>query len=185
MSMFDKKVGDTVPMEPVFISRVGDEPAPEGEGGCPIGGIFKKQTAEQIFKDKKVVVFALPGAWTPTCSSKQLPGYEAMYDDFKAKGVDEVYCLSVNDGFVMNSWFAADGIVKVKQLCDGNGEFTNEMHMLVDKKDLGFGYRSWRYAMVVDNGKIVWIGIEDGNSDNPDPYGESAPERVMSFLEGN
>jgi peroxiredoxin len=173
-------VGNKVPLTK-FVGREGDV-APEG--GCPIGGKFVELTAHDVFKDKRVVVFALPGAWTPTCSSQQLPGYEAMYDDFKAKGIDEVYCLSVNDGFVMNSWFEKDGIEKVKPLCDGNLSFTLGMEMDVAKYNLGFGIRSWRYAMVVTNGTIEWMGVEPGIADNAetDPYGESAPEKVMEYL---
>ena len=167
--------------ETTFIGREGDQ-APEG--GCPIGGRFTQQTSDDIFKGKRVVVFALPGAWTPTCSSQQLPGYESHYDEFKSLGIDEVYCLSVNDGFVMNSWFAKENIVKVKPLCDGNGSFTQEMGMKVVKNNLGFGPRSWRYAMVVNDGQIEQLFTEPGMDNNidDDPYGESSPEKVLSYL---
>ena len=177
------KVGDTVPMHAKFIGREGDI-APEG--GCPIGGRFVEQTSVELFKDKRVVVFALPGAWTPTCSSQQLPGFEAMYDDITlTHDIDEVYCLSVNDGFVMNSWFEKDGITKVKPLCDGNLRFTADMGAAVSKYNLGFGLRSWRYAMVVNDGVIEWIGVEPGIRDeaDDDPYGESSPEKVKEYLE--
>jgi peroxiredoxin len=174
--------GDKIPLESgKFIGRTGDT-APDG--GCPIGGEFVETTFESVFKEKRVVVFALPGAWTPTCSSQQLPGFEAMYDDFKAKGIDEVYCVSVNDGFTMNSWFDAIGIEKVKPLCDGNCQFTTLLGAEVTKRNLGFGMRSWRYAMVVNDGEIEWIGKEPGlcNEAEDDPYGESAPEKVMEYL---
>ena len=178
------KVGDKVPMNGKFVGRTGDALPGENLGGCPIGGIFVEDHFDKVFAGKRVIVFALPGAWTPTCSSQQLPGFEAMYDDFKAKGIDEVYCVSVNDGFVMNSWFAADGIEKVKPLCDGNTDFTSGMNALVSKYNLGFGLRSWRYAMVVNDGTIEWMGAEPGqrNEADDDPYGESAPERVMEYL---
>ena len=174
-------VGNKVP-QTTFISREGDV-APEG--GCPIGGRFVEQTTDEIFGGKRVVVFALPGAWTPTCSSRQLPGFEAMYDAFKAQGVDEVYCLSVNDGFVMNSWLDKENIKNVKALCDGNASFTDAMGMLVNKGNLGFGNRSWRYAMVVNDGTIEWMGVEPNKADfqSEDPYGESSPEKVKEYLE--
>ena len=174
-------VGDKVPSAR-FIGREGDV-APEG--GCPIGGKFVEQTTDDVFGGKRVVVFALPGAWTPTCSSQQLPGFDANYDKIKSMGVDEVYCLSVNDGFVMNSWFQKDEVKNVKPLCDGNISFTMGMGMDVGKNNLGFGVRSWRYAMVVNDGTIEWIGVEPGFTDNAeeDPYGESSPEKVMAYLE--
>ena len=174
-------VGNKVPVA-TFIGRDGDI-APEG--GCPIGGRFVEQTTDEVFGGKRVVVFALPGAWTPTCSSQQLPGFEAMYDDITlTHDIDEVYCLSVNDGFVMNSWFKKDGVKNVKALCDGNGDFTVGMGMLCGKRNLGFGNRSWRYAMVVNDGKIEWMGVEPGYKDSAedDPYGESSPEQVMNYL---
>jgi len=176
------KQGDHVPKFVNFIGRVGDT-APDG--GCPIGGEFEVTTAEEVFSGKRVIVFALPGAWTPTCSSQQLPGFERMYDDFKAKGIDEIYCLSVNDGFVMNSWFEKDGIVNVKPLCDGNLRFTSEMGAAVSKYNLGFGLRSWRYAMIVNDGIIEAMFAEPGLTDEAedDPYGVSAPEMVMRFLD--
>lgn len=176
--------GKTVPYA-VFIGREGDiVPKSELDGGCPIGGRFVELTSEQVFKGKRVVVFALPGAWTPTCSSQQLPGFEAAYDDFKAAGIDEVYCLSVNDGFVMNSWFEAEGVKNVKALCDGNGEFTKGMGMLVDKSNLGFGHRSWRYAMVVNDGVIEKMFVEPGMTDlaADDPYAVSSAASVRGYL---
>lgn len=137
------------------------------------------------FAGKKVVVFSLPGAFTPTCSSKQCPSYELMYDQFKAEGVDEVYCVSVNDAFVMYQWGKNMGLEKVKLLPDGSGDLTRRMGMLIDKSHLGFGLRSWRYAMVVEDNRIVqWFeepGINDDGSDT-DPYGETAPETVLAAL---
>ena len=111
-------------------------------------------TTDDIFKGKTIAVFSLPGAFTPTCSSTHAPGYEAKYDELKAAGVDEVYCLSVNDAFVMKQWADKLGIEKVQMLPDGNGDFTRGMGMLVEKSNLGFGERSWRYSMIVKDGVI-------------------------------
>lgn len=164
-----------------FRHRIGDEEP--SDGGCPIGGEWVDLTSEEIFKDKRVIVFALPGAFTPTCSSQQLPGYEKNYYEFKRLGIDEIYCLSVNDSFVMNAWFEKLGVKCVKPLADGNGKFSAGMDMLVDKSDLNFGFRSWRYAMIVNNGSVEKMfeePCEDG-----DPYGVSSPESVMEFLKNN
>ena len=138
-----------------------------------------------LFSGKRIVLFSLPGAFTPTCSSKQCPGFEASYDEMKARGVDEVYCMSVNDAFVMYQWGKNLGLEKVKLLPDGNGDFTRRMGMLIDKRHLGFGLRSWRYAAVVEDGKVVaWFeepGINDSGVDT-DPYVESTPENVLAWL---
>jgi glutaredoxin-like protein len=128
---------------------------------------WKTLTTEEIFKDKKVVVFSLPGAFTPTCSSTHLPRYEELYDTFKANGIDEVYCISVNDTFVMNEWAKSQKIEKVKMLPDGNAKFTEAMGMLVDKEDLGFGKRSWRYAMLIENGIVKKHFIEPDVEGDP------------------
>ncbi len=139
----------------------------------------------QAFAGKKVAVFSLPGAFTPTCSNEQCPAYDRLYDDFKAAGVDDVYCVSVNDAFVMYQWGQHLGLKKVKLLPDGSGHFTRRMGMLIDKDHLGFGMRSWRYAMIVDDNVITyWFeepGINDTGTDS-DPYGETAPERLLSTL---
>ena len=139
---------------------------------------------KEIFAKKKVVVFALPGAFTPTCSTFQLPGYENEYEEFKALGIDEIYCLSVNDSFVMNAWFKEQGIEKVKALPDGNGEFTHAMGMSVSKSNLGFGYRSWRYAMIVNDSEIEKLFEEEGKIGNcpDDPYDFSHPHTVLNYL---
>lgn len=165
-----------------FKTRVGDT-EPE-EGGCPIGGLWVTQTTEDLFKGKKVVVFSLPGAFTPTCSTYQLPGFEENFAAFQEQGVDEIYCISVNDSFVMNAWAQHLGINNIKVIADGNGEFTRQMGMLVEKSNLGFGYRSWRYAMVVNNGVVESWFEEPGRSDNAgdDPYGETSPDNVMAAL---
>jgi thioredoxin-dependent peroxiredoxin len=144
-------------------------------------------TTSEIFDDKRVVVFALPGAFTPTCSSFQLPGYDLSYNEFKALGIDEVYCLSVNDAFVMNAWFKSQDIQNVKSIPDGSGEFTYAMGMSVSKSNLGFGFRSWRYAMVVNNGEIEQLFEEPGKVGNcpVDPYEVSSPYTVLTYLKNN
>jgi len=140
-------------------------------------------THEQ-FAEKRVIIFALPGAFTPTCSSFQLPGFETMFSQFQEKGIDNIYCLSVNDSFVMNSWFEAQGVQNVRPLPDGNGEFTELMGASVKKANLGFGIRSWRYAMVVNDNVIESIFAEEGFGDNieTDPYEVSSPENVLANL---
>lgn len=135
---------------------------------------------------KKVVVFSLPGAFTPTCSNEQCPGFEQHYQAFRELGVDAVYCVAVNDAFVMYQWAKHLGIDKVQMLPDGSGQFTRRMGMLINKDHLGFGLRSWRYAMVVDDLCVThWFeepGINDAGQDE-DPYGETAPEKVLAALQ--
>ena len=141
-------------------------------------------TSDEIFKERRIVVFALPGAFTPTCSENHLPGYEKHYEEFKKLGIDEVYCLSVNDAFVMYQWAKQLGVEKVKMLPDGGGEFTRQMGMLVKKENLGYGLRSWRYSMVVDDGKIEKMSIEKGYCDNceEDPFEISDADTMLAYL---
>lgn len=143
---------------------------------------------KELFAEQRAVVFSLPGAFTPTCSTEQCPAYERAYDDLRAAGADEVYCVSVNDAFVMYQWSKHLGAEKVKMLPDGSADFTRRMGMLVKKDHLGFGDRSWRYAMVIDDGKIAaWFeepGIND-QGDDDDPYGVSCPENVLGWLKAN
>ena len=168
-----------------FKTRTGDDQA---VGGCAlIGGEWKDLDTAEIFDGKKVVVFALPGAFTPTCSSQQLPGYEEKYDELKALGVDEVYCLSVNDAFVMNAWARDQKIEKVKVLPDGSGVFTQGMGMLVNKDHVGFGMRSWRYSMYVDNGEVLKTFVEEGKNnagENGDPFEVSDADTMVKYLKG-
>lgn len=174
-------IGQNIP-DVVLKTRVRDE---------SIGGDnpFKWEDVStgEFFKNKKVVVFSLPGAFTPTCSTFQLPTFEKMFDEFKAEGVDEIVCMSVNDAFVMFQWGKQQGVKNVKLLPDGSGNFTRRMGMLINKDHLGFGMRSWRYGMVVDNGKIThWFeepGINDDGSD-ADPYGETSPENMLKAIKG-
>jgi peroxiredoxin len=160
------------------------------------GGIMSFETREdwewktvsltELLKDRRVVIFGLPGAFTPTCSTQQLPNFELNYEMFMEKGIDDVLCVSVNDTFVMNAWLKNSFIEKVKPIPDGNCEFTTALGLDVDKSDLGFGRRSWRYAMVVDNGIVQILEIEDGfpaNKDNPDPYEVSTPQNILSLLD--
>ena len=152
-----------------------------------IDGDWADLTTADIFTGKRVVVFSLPGAFTPTCSSFQLPGYEAFYDMIREQGVDEIYCISVNDSFVMNAWFKDQQIEKVKAIPDGSGEFTHAVGMSVNKANLGFGFRSWRYAMVVNDGEIEMLFEEPGKVGNcpVDPYEVSDPETVLNYLKTN
>ena len=143
------------------------------------------ETAENYFKGKRVLVVSLPGAFTPTWSSKQLPGLEDYYQKFKEKGIDEIYCLSVNDSFVMNAWAKDLGIEKIKMIPDGSGEFTRDMDMLVFKPAQNFGYRSWRYALVINDMEVEKIFVEDGKNQmghDEDPYEVTKPEIILSNL---
>lgn len=163
----------------ILKTRVRDESVP---GDNPYR--WQDVSTGELFKGKKAVVFALPGAFTPTCSSTHLPGYEAKYDEFKALGVDEVYCLSVNDAFVMFQWAKHQGVTKVKMLPDGSGLFTKAMGMLVKKDDLGFGKRSWRYSMYVEDGEIKKLFIEPGFSNDcpTDPFEVSDADTMLKYL---
>ena len=167
----------------IFKFRIGDT---DEKGGCTfIGGEWKDVSTKELFGNKKVVIFSLPGAFTPTCSGEQLPTYDEMYSQFKDKGIDDVYCVSVNDAFVMKAWARDLGIKNVKMIPDGDGTFTRSMGMLVNKPKQGFGMRSWRYAAIVNNGTIENMFIEPGQndfSDDDDPYTVSSPEHVLSKL---
>jgi peroxiredoxin (alkyl hydroperoxide reductase subunit C) len=176
--MTEAEFPKTVP-EVTFKTRVRDESV---EGPNPYR--WQDVTTGEIFNGKKVVVFALPGAFTPTCSSTHLPGYEEKYDAFKALGVDEVYCLSVNDAFVMFQWAKAQGVSKVKMLPDGSGAFTEKLGMLVKKDNLGFGKRSWRYSMFVDNGEVKKVFLEPGFQDDcpTDPFEVSDADTMLNWL---
>jgi len=147
-------------------------------------GEFVTRTTSELFNNKRVVIFSLPGAFTPTCSAYQLPGFEENYDEFTSLGIDAIYCISVNDAFVMNAWGKNQGIEKVQLIPDGNAYFTRSMGQLVMKSNLGFGERSWRYAAVVDNGIIEKLFEEPGRRDNAsdDPYEETTPEIVLEYV---
>ena len=140
-------------------------------------------TTDDLFKGKKVAVFSLPGAFTPTCSSSHVPRFNELADVFRENGVDDIICVSVNDTFVMNEWKQEQGADKITFIPDGNGQFTDGMGMLVDKDDLGFGKRSWRYSMIVNDGIIEKMFIEP---DVPgDPYEVSDADTMLEYLNPN
>jgi len=163
--MFNEMSGQRVP-QVSFPVRVGDE--------------WQTLTSETLFAGKTVVVFSLPGAFTPTCSSSHLPRYNELAGVFKAHGVDDIICMSVNDTFVMNAWKADQEAGNITFVPDGNGEFTDGMGMLVDKADLGFGKRSWRYSMLVRDGVVEKMFIEP---DLPgDPFKVSDADTMLNYL---
>ncbi len=139
--------------------------------------------SNEIFKDKTVIVFSLPGAFTPTCSSTHVPRYNQLAPVFKRHGVDDIVCISVNDAFVMNEWKREQQADNITFLPDGNGEFTEAMGLLVDKNDLGFGMRSWRYSMLVKDGIIEKMFIEP---DLPgDPFEVSDADTMLRYIAPN
>jgi glutaredoxin-like protein len=137
-------------------------------------------TSDSLFDGKTVVVFSLPGAFTPTCSSTHVPRYNQLADIFKKHGVDSIVCISVNDTFVMNEWQADQKADKITFIPDGNGEFTEGMGLLVDKNDLGFGKRSWRYSMLVKNGVIAKMFIEPNKPG--DPFEVSDADTMLAYI---
>lgn len=161
----ENREGQQVP-EITFPTRVGDE--------------WVSVSTDDLFKGKKVVVFALPGAFTPTCSSTHLPRYNELAPVFFANGIDSIICLSVNDAFVMNAWQGDQNAENIRFIPDGNGDFSRGMGMLVSKSDLGFGDRSWRYSMLVNDGKIEKMFIEP---DQPgDPFLVSGADKMLSYF---
>jgi thioredoxin-dependent peroxiredoxin len=173
------KVGQNIPNTTVR-NRVRDESI---GGDNPFRWDLKHM--HEYFAGKRVVVFSLPGAYTPTCSTMQVPGFESLAPEFFMRGVDEIYCISVNDAFVMNKWAQDQKLEHVQVIPDGNGVFTESMGQLVCKRHLGFGDRSWRYAMIVDNCKIVAFAEEPGKNNvgsDLDPYGETSPTNVLKML---
>ncbi len=176
--MAQLKEGNKVP-QVLFKTRVRDESV---EGPNPFR--WQDVKTNEIFKGKNIVLFALPGAFTPTCSSTHAPGYEKQYKEFKKLGVDQVICLSVNDAFVMFQWAKNLKIKNVFMLPDGNADFTSKMGMLVKKNNLGFGDRSWRYSMHVVDGVIKKMFVEKGFKDNckTDPFGVSDATTMLTYL---
>ena len=145
---------------------------------------WEEKSTNDFFKGKKTIIFSLPGAFTPTCSTFQLPDFNKLYNEFKSLGIDEIYCISVNDSFVMNAWAKSQNIDNIKVIPDGNGDFTRQMGMLVNKNNLCFGQRSWRYAAIIEDCKIMETFIEPGFEDNcnEDPYEMSSPQNILKFL---
>ena len=166
-----------------FRIREGD--TSDNEQVCDIGGKWTCKSTEDFFKGKRVILFSLPGAFTPTCSSQQLPGFENNANKLKELGIDEIYCCSVNDSYVMNAWAKKMNISNVKVIPDGSGLFTKYMGMLISKDHDGFGQRSWRYMAVINNGVVEkwWQepGINNSGSDD-DPYTETTPENTINYL---
>ena len=163
----------------IFKTRIRDESI---AGDNPFR--WQDVSSNDIFEGKKVVILALPGAFTPTCSSTHLPGFEEKYQQIIDQGIDEVYCVSVNDAFTMFQWGKHLGIKHVKMLPDGNADFTRGMGMLVKKENLGFGYRSWRYSMLVEDNQVVKLFSEPGQIDNcpDDPFTTSDVDTLLSYL---
>ncbi|GAB5380467.1 MAG: glutathione peroxidase [Aliiglaciecola sp.] len=162
---FENKEGQKIPSV-TFRTRQNDE--------------WVDVTTDDLFAGKTVVVFSLPGAFTPTCSSTHLPRYNELASTFKQHGVDDIVCLSVNDTFVMNAWAADQESDNVTLIPDGNGEFTDGMGLLVDKNDLGFGKRSWRYSMLVKDGVVDKMFIEP---DLPgDPFEVSDADTMLNYI---
>lgn len=171
-------IGRNLPVV-TFRTRVRDESI---EGPNPFR--WENKSSDDYFAGKRVIIFSLPGAFTPTCSTYQLPDFEKLYAKFAKEGIDEIYCVSVNDAFVMNAWGRDQKLKKVKLIPDGSGEFTRKMGMLIAKDNLGFGMRSWRYAAIVDDGVVEAWFEEPGYADNcdDDPYGESSPQNILKYL---
>ncbi len=147
------------------------------------GDAWADVTTADLFDGKKVVVFSLPGAYTPTCSSTHLPRFNELAGTFKAHGIDDVICLSVNDAFVMNEWGKAQEAENLTLIPDGNGKFSEGMGLLVDKSDLGFGKRSWRYSMLVNNGMIEKMFIEP--EIEGDPFEVSDADTMLKYVAPN
>ena len=164
----------------IFKTRVHDESL---AGPNPYR--WQDKSTDDFFANRRVVAFSLPGAFTPTCSTKQCPNYDAAYREICSLNIDDIYCVSVNDAFVMFQWAKSLNLRHVKMIPDGSGVFTRRMGMLINKEHLGFGYRSWRYSMVVDNGTIEkWFeepGINDEGLDD-DPYGLTDPAPMLDYL---
>ena len=166
--MLDNIEGQSVP-NVTFPTRQGDE--------------WVNVSTDQLFKGKTVVVFALPGAFTPTCSSTHLPRYNELAGVFKKNGVDDIVCLSVNDTFVMNAWLADQEAENITVVPDGTGAFAEGMGMLVDKSDIGFGKRSWRYSMLVKDGVIEKMFIEPNQPG--DPFEVSDADTMLNYINPN
>lgn len=171
--------GNTLP-DVTFKTRVRDESI---EGPNPFR--WEDKTTADYFAGKRVVLFSLPGAFTPTCSTYQLPDFERLFPDFKATGIEEIYCMSVNDAFVMNAWAKDQFLQNVKVIPDGSGTFTEAVGMLVDKDNLGFGKRSWRYAAIIDDGVVEMFFPEASKTDNAetDPYEVSTPQNILQYCQ--
>ncbi|MBK2123970.1 glutathione peroxidase [Fangia hongkongensis] len=143
-------------------------------------GKWKDVSTDDVFKGKNVILFSLPGAFTPTCSSSHVPRYNELFPVFKKHGIDSIVCMSVNDTFVMNAWKKDQKAENIDFIPDGNGEFNEKMGLLVDKEDLGFGKRSWRYSMLVKDGKIDKMFIEP--NEPGDPFKVSDADTMLNHI---
>ncbi len=154
-----------------------------------VAGDFINVDLQKEIDGKKVIIFGLPGAFTPTCSTQQLPGFDDLFSKFRDNGIDSIYCHSVNDPFVMNAWFEKHNIQSVRPLPDGNGDLASLLGTLCQKRNLNFGNRSWRYALLLDGttNTVTEMFAEDGFTDNldSDPYLASKPEAVLKWLISN
>lgn len=154
-----------------------------------VAGEFVNVNLQDSIKGKKVIIFGLPGAFTPTCSTFQLPGFEELFPQFVEAGIDNIYVHSVNDPFVMNAWLEQQDIKQVKSLPDGNGDLAAQLGTLCQKRNLNFGNRSWRYALVLDgdSNTVLEVFAEEGFTDNieSDPYEASKPEAVLEWVKTN
>ncbi|MCT7653823.1 glutathione peroxidase [Oceanimonas sp. NS1] len=166
--MMTDKTGQRVP-QVTFRTRIQDQ--------------WSDVTTDELFSGKTVVVFSLPGAFTPTCSSTHLPRFNELAPALFENGVDDIICLSVNDTFVMNAWLADQEAEHIRVIPDGNGEFTEGMGMLVDKRELGFGKRSWRYSMLVKDGVIEKMFIEPQKPG--DPFEVSDADTMLAWINPN
>ena len=146
-------------------------------------GRWQDVTTDDLFKGKNVIVFSLPGAFTPTCSSSHVPRFDELFPVFKQHGIDRIVCMSVNDTFVMNAWKKEQKAENIEFIPDGNGEFTEKMGLLVDKQALGFGKRSWRYSMLVKDGIITKMFIEPNKAG--DPFEVSDADTMLKFIAPN
>lgn len=156
------------------------QPVPQVTFKTRSGGQWKDVTTGDLFRNKNVVVFALPGAFTPTCSSTHLPRFNELAPVFRKEGIDSVLCIAVNDAFVLDAWAGDQSVQNITFIPDGNGDFTRGMGMLVDKSDLGFGMRSWRYSMLVRDGIIEKMFIEQEGPG--DPFKVSDADTMLKYL---
>ncbi|STZ75677.1 glutathione peroxidase [Bergeriella denitrificans] len=163
-----------------FVDRTGQQ-VPNVVFHTRQGDAWKDVSTDDLFKGKKVAVFSLPGAFTPTCSSTHLPRYNELAKEFFARGFDSILCVSVNDTFVMNAWLADQEAENITVVPDGNCDFTRGMGMLVSKEQLGFGDRSWRYSMIVNDGKIEKMFIEPEKEG--DPFEVSDADTMLKFVD--
>ena len=169
-----------------FQTRVYNEPSQQDRFMVEEYEWFEVNTWD-LFAGERILMFALPGAFTPTCSTYQLPSFEQLAEQFYDEGIARILCVTVNDAFVCNAWAKSNNLEHVEVIPDGSGKFTEAMNMMVDKDNLGFGRRSWRYACIVDNGTIEDWFIEEGREDNckHDPYMYTNPEYILQQIRGN